>query len=110
MLTGPQDYTIEDTTEEWILYHNNFSLCSRKGAKYVCNSSLDSFMDDLVNALIETKSSIGFDAFLLHLLSLKILSFFKKIRLCMIIITKVLCLIFIFSLQKRKELLKYAKY
>ena len=30
MLTGLQDYTVEDTTEEWILYHNNFSLCSRK--------------------------------------------------------------------------------
>ena len=38
------------------------NLLKSIGAKYVCNSSLDSFMDDLVNALIETKSSIGFDA------------------------------------------------
>ena len=32
------------------------------GAKYVCNSSLDTFMEDLVNALVETGSTLGFDA------------------------------------------------
>jgi NADPH2:quinone reductase len=32
------------------------------GARYVCNSSLNSFMDDLVNALVETESTLGFDA------------------------------------------------
>ena len=29
-LSGLQDYKVLDTEEEWILYHNNFSLCSRK--------------------------------------------------------------------------------
>ena len=32
------------------------------GAKYVCNSSLDSFMDDLVDALVETGATLAFDA------------------------------------------------
>mgnify|MGYP001161092018 FL=1 len=32
------------------------------GAKYVCNSSLDSFMDDLVEALVQSRSTLGFDA------------------------------------------------
>ncbi len=32
------------------------------GAKYVCNSSSDSFMEDLVAALTETKATIAFDA------------------------------------------------
>ena len=29
-LSGLQDYKILDTEVEWILYHNNFSVCSRK--------------------------------------------------------------------------------
>ena len=29
-LSGLQDYKILDTDVEWILYHNNFSVCSRK--------------------------------------------------------------------------------
>ena len=37
-------------------------LLKSLGAKYVCNSSLDSFMEDLVNALVETGSTLGFDA------------------------------------------------
>ncbi len=32
------------------------------GAKYVCDSSLPSFMDDLTNALVETGATIAFDA------------------------------------------------
>ena len=32
------------------------------GANYVCNSSLDSFMDDLVEALVRSGSTLGFDA------------------------------------------------
>mgnify|MGYP001176310258 FL=1 len=32
------------------------------GAKHVCNSSSDSFMEDLVNSLIETGATLGFDA------------------------------------------------
>jgi NADPH2:quinone reductase len=32
------------------------------GAKYVCNSSLDSFMDDLVDALVESGATLAFDA------------------------------------------------
>ncbi len=32
------------------------------GAKYVCNSSSESFMDDLVNALVETGATLAFDA------------------------------------------------
>ena len=32
------------------------------GANYVCNSSLDSFMDDLVEALVQSGSTLGFDA------------------------------------------------
>ena len=32
------------------------------GAKFVCNSSKDTFMQDLVNALVETGATIGFDA------------------------------------------------
>ncbi len=37
-------------------------LLNSLGAKYVCNSSLDTFMEDLVNALVETGSTLGFDA------------------------------------------------
>ena len=37
-------------------------LLKSLGAKYVCNSSQDSFMEDLVDALVETRSTIGFDA------------------------------------------------
>ena len=32
------------------------------GAKFVCNSSKDTFMQDLVSALVETGATIGFDA------------------------------------------------
>ena len=32
------------------------------GAEHVCNSSSDSFMEDLVNSLIETGATLGFDA------------------------------------------------
>ena len=32
------------------------------GATYVCNSSSDSFMEDLVNALVQSGSTLGFDA------------------------------------------------
>ena len=32
------------------------------GANFVCNSSLDSFMDDLVDALVQSGSTLGFDA------------------------------------------------
>lgn len=32
------------------------------GAKYVVNSSSDSFMEDLIDALAETKATLGFDA------------------------------------------------
>ena len=37
-------------------------LLKSLGAKYVCNSSQDTFMEDLVNALVETGSTLGFDA------------------------------------------------
>ena len=37
-------------------------LLKSLGAKYVCNSSLDTFMEDLVNALVKTGSTLGFDA------------------------------------------------
>ena len=40
----------------------HMDLLKSIGARYVCNSSLDSFMDDLVNALVETGSTLGFDA------------------------------------------------
>ncbi len=32
------------------------------GANYVCNSSLNSFMDDLIEALVQSGSTLGFDA------------------------------------------------
>ena len=38
------------------------NLLKSLGAKHVCNSSLDSFMDDLVGALVETGATLGFDA------------------------------------------------
>ena len=37
-------------------------LLKSLGANYVCNSSLDSFMDDLVEALVKSGSTLGFDA------------------------------------------------
>ena len=37
-------------------------LLKSQGAQYVCNSSLDSFMDDLTEALAATGATIGFDA------------------------------------------------
>ena len=37
-------------------------LLKSLGAKYVCNSSLNTFMEDLVNALVESGSTLGFDA------------------------------------------------
>ena len=30
MQVGLQDYLVEQTSAEWTLYHNDFSLCSRK--------------------------------------------------------------------------------
>jgi len=27
---GLQTHSVEETDKEWVLYHNNFSLCSRK--------------------------------------------------------------------------------
>ncbi|MDG2020098.1 MAG: glutathione S-transferase [SAR86 cluster bacterium] len=30
MLSGFQNNVVEETSDEWVLYHNNFSLCSRK--------------------------------------------------------------------------------
>ena len=30
MLSGLQNNQVEETSDEWVLYHNNFSLCSRK--------------------------------------------------------------------------------
>lgn len=40
----------------------NVDLLKGIGAKYVCNSSLDSFIDDLVDALVETGATLAFDA------------------------------------------------
>ena len=37
-------------------------LLKNLGAEYVCNSSDESFMDDLVNALVATGATLGFDA------------------------------------------------
>ena len=37
-------------------------LLKNLGAEYVCNSSDDSFMDDLVSSLIATGATLGFDA------------------------------------------------
>tara|TARA_A100001037_G_scaffold93785_1_gene85328 strand:+ start:1828 stop:2751 length:924 start_codon:yes stop_codon:yes gene_type:complete len=30
MTTGLQNYVVEETSDDWVLYHNNFSICSRK--------------------------------------------------------------------------------
>ena len=38
------------------------TLLKDLGAKHVCNSSQDTFMHDLIQALIETGATIGFDA------------------------------------------------
>jgi len=37
-------------------------LLKSLGAEYVCNTSDESFMDDLVTALVETGATLGFDA------------------------------------------------
>lgn len=37
-------------------------LLKQVGAKYVCNSSESTFMDDLTDALVETGATLGFDA------------------------------------------------
>ena len=37
-------------------------LLKELGAEYVCNTSDESFMDDLVAALIATGATLGFDA------------------------------------------------
>ena len=37
-------------------------LLRRIGASHVCNSGLDSFMEDLIQALVETGATLGFDA------------------------------------------------
>ncbi|MFN3235713.1 MAG: zinc-binding dehydrogenase [Pseudomonadales bacterium] len=37
-------------------------LLKSLGAEYVCNSSSESFMDDLVDALVATNATLGFDA------------------------------------------------
>ena len=42
--------------------HEHVDLLKSLGADYVCNSSLDSFMDDLVEALVQSGSTLGFDA------------------------------------------------
>ena len=38
------------------------NLLKSLGAKYVCNTNHESFMDDLIAALIETGATLGFDA------------------------------------------------
>ncbi len=38
------------------------TLLKSLGAEYVCNSSSDTFMDDLVDALVATGATLGFDA------------------------------------------------
>ena len=38
------------------------NLLKSLGAEYVCNTSDESFMDDLVTALVETGATLGFDA------------------------------------------------
>ncbi len=38
------------------------TMLTSLGAKYVCNSSKETFMQDLVKALVETGATIGFDA------------------------------------------------
>ena len=42
--------------------NEHVDLLKSLGAENVCNSSEDSFVDDLVNALVETGSTLGFDA------------------------------------------------
>ena len=37
-------------------------LLKNLGAEYICNTSDESFMDDLVNALVITGATLGFDA------------------------------------------------
>ena len=37
-------------------------LLNELGAEYVCNSTKDNFMDDLVQALVKTGATLGFDA------------------------------------------------
>ena len=41
MPIGLQDYTVEETSAEWILYHNDFSLCSRKVRICLFENGLD---------------------------------------------------------------------
>ena len=41
MPIGLQDYTVEETSSEWILYHNDFSLCSRKVRICLFENGLD---------------------------------------------------------------------
>ena len=41
MPIGLQDYTVEETSSEWILNHNDFSLCSRKVRICLFENGLD---------------------------------------------------------------------
>ena len=50
MLIGLQDYIVQETTKEWVLYHNDFSLCSRKVriCLYECGLEFESNHIDLI--------------------------------------------------------------
>ena len=41
MASGLQNYVVEETSDEWVLYHNNFSLCSRKVRLWLEEIGLD---------------------------------------------------------------------
>ena len=56
MLSGK--YTFGECSQK----EEHVDLLKSLGANYVCNSSLDSFMDDLVEALVQSGSTLGFDA------------------------------------------------
>ena len=50
MLIGLQEYIVQETTKEWVLYHNDFSLCSRKVriCLYECGLEFESNHIDLI--------------------------------------------------------------
>ena len=54
-LSGLQNYKVLDTDKEWILYHNCFSLCSRKVR--VCLKELDITADLKCELLLDKSFS-----------------------------------------------------
>ena len=63
MLIGLQDYLVEETSAEWTLYHNDFSLCSRKVRICLHETGID-YVSKHIDLIETGKYEVASEAFL----------------------------------------------